>query len=119
MTRMFAIADRPPADQASIRQLAIGPTVPKEQSAMNQSYLGTISLTAQERYKDMIADAEHARLIALVARTAPVNRDRTAPLAALRHRTGLSLVRIGERIQGGCPAGAFESAATESPRLAR
>jgi len=119
MTRTFSLVNRPPAGQSTIRQRAPGPTIPEEQSVMNQSYLGITPIIAYERHQDLIAEADRARLISLAARTAPASRDRTAPLAVLRHRTGISLVRIGERIQGGCAAGALESAATTSPRLAR
>ena len=62
-------------------------------------YGSTHDLYASSRRRDLLAEAEHARRLAMVRRPAPA--------AAIRRRLGAALIQTGRRVQGAQrPAGA-------------
>lgn len=66
-------------------------------------YPGSISIAhvhADERRKDMFREADHARLLLQAER---VNRS-ASRVSNLRHRFGVALVNVGQRLQHAQPA---------------
>lgn len=82
----------------------------KEHATMNSLHVspGMHVAHAEFRRQEMLAEAERARRLALVA---PVARRRAVGVAAMRRQVGAALVNAGHRLQGvGAGAAAAEPA---------
>jgi hypothetical protein len=99
--------DRPAAGRPLANRRASGSAVPKEFAAMNAN-LGLNPVVAEARYRDLLVEAERARLVAAAENGA----GRVARVVALRRRVGVALVHAGQRLQGARPAPAGDALAS-------
>ena len=86
---------------------------------MFSGHLGQIHIVADARRRDLLAEAEQARRVAMAM---PAGRDRPAHVlvVAVRRGIGGALVGIGRRVQGvHAPVDALPNAAIGGLRIAR
>ena len=93
---------------------AFGSATPRERTAMYTIHQVT-SLPhayADMRRRDLMAEAEHARRLALAVDAATRRSVVAVAVAALRRQVGVALVRAGQRVHGAEPADALSTVGT-------